>query len=129
MTSKAETIAIESRFATNFTVCSVKYSNVKYDPTPRQAWADIKVIIADSIKAEIGGGLHRNVGIISVNIYEGVNTGTATGKEKADIAAAVFRDAAFSGITCRSPMITEVGEIDEWYVINMSVPFFRDKIF
>ena len=129
MTSKAETIAIESRFATNFTVCPVKYSNVKYQPTPRQAWANIKVVIADSIKAEIGGGLHRNAGIIGVNIYEPINTGTVAGKEKADNAASVFRDAAFSGITCRSPKITEVGEIDEWYVINMSVPFFRDEIF
>jgi len=129
MTAKAETIAIESRFATNFTVCTVKYSNVSFEPTPREAWADIRVIIADSIKAEIGGGLHRNAGIISVNIYEPVNTGTAAGKNKADLAAAVFRGQQFSDITCRSPRITEVGEIDEWYVINMSVPFFRDEIF
>ena len=129
MTAKAETIAIESRFATNFTVCPVKYSNVKYQPTARQAWADINIVIADSMKAEIGGGLHRNAGIISVNIYEPVNTGTVFGKEKADLAAAVFRGQQFNGITCRSPKITEVGEIDEWYVINMNVPFFRDEIF
>lgn len=129
MTAKAETIAIESRFATNFTTCNVKYSNVKYDPTPEEAWVEIKVIIADSMRAEVGGGLHRNAGIISVNIYEPINTGTAAGKDKADLAAAVFRGQQFSGITCRSPMITEVGEIDEWYVINMSVPFFRDEIF
>jgi len=129
MTAKAETIAVESRFATNFTVCSVKFSNVNFTPIPREAWVEIRVVIADSIKAEIGGGLHRNAGIISVNVYEPVNTGTAAGKEKADLAAAVFRGQQFSGITCRSPRITEVGEIDEWYVINMSCPFFRDEIF
>jgi len=129
MTAKAETIAVESRFATNFTVCIVKYANVRFTPTPEIAWADLRVIIADSINAEVGGGLHRNAGIISVNIYEPINTGTAAGKNKADLAAAVFRDKQFSSITCRSPKITEVGEIDEWYVINMSVPFFRDEIF
>jgi hypothetical protein len=129
MTAKAETIAIEDRFATNFTICSVKYANVKFDPTPGQAWADINIVIADSMRAEVGGGLHRNIGIISVNIYEPVNTGTAAGKKKADLAAAVYRGQKFSGITCRSPKIVQVGEIDEWYVINMSVPFYRDEIF
>jgi len=129
MTAKADNIAIESRFATNFTVCSVKYSNVKFEPENRVAWADLKVAIADSMNAEIGAGRHRLVGIISVNIYEPVNTGTAVGKEKAELAAAVFRDQQFSGITCRSPKIVEVGEVDEWYVINMSVPFYRDETY
>lgn len=130
MTYKAESIAIESRFAAAFTACSVKYSNVQFDPTPGEAFAEINIIIADSIRASIGDtNLHRNVGIISVNIYEPLHTGTATGKEKADLAAAVFRSASFSGITCRSPKVVEVGEIGEWYVINMSVPFFRDENF
>ena len=129
MTAKADSIAIESRFATGFTVCLVKYSNVKFVPANRIAWAEIHVIIADSMNAEIGAGRHRNIGIISVNIYEPINTGTAAGKEKADIAVAIFRDQQFNGITCRSPKIVQVGEVDEWYVINMSVPFYRDETF
>jgi hypothetical protein len=129
MTAKADSIAIESRFATMFTVCSAKYANVKFTPTNRVAWADINVVIADSMNAEVGAGRHRNIGIISVNIYEPINTGTAAGKLKADQAAAVFRDQQFSGITCRSPKIIQVGEVDEWYVINMSVPFYRDETY
>ena len=129
MTFKAESIAIESRFAAMFTVCPVKYSNVPYKPIG-VAFAELKVIVADSVRASIGDtNLHRNTGIISVNIFEPVNTGTSTGKEKADLAAIVFRSASFSGITCRSPKVVEVGEIDEWYVINMSVPYFRDETF
>jgi len=130
MTYKAESIAIESRFAVAFTVCPVKYANVQFNPTPGEAFAEIHVIGADSMRASIGDtNLHRNVGIISVNIYEPLHTGTATGKEKADLAAAIFRSASFGGITCRSPKVVEVGEIKEWYVINMSVPFFRDETF
>ena len=129
MTAKVDNIAIEDRFATNFTVCDVKYANVKFDPTARTAWAALEVIIVDSMNIEVGAGRHRSIGIISVNIYEPINTGTAAGKEKAELAAAVFRDQQFSGITCRSPKIVEVGEIDEWYVINMSVPFYRDETY
>ena len=129
MTAKADSIAIESKFTTGFTVCPIKYSNVKYIPTNRISWAEIHVIIADSMNAEVGAGRHRNIGIISVNIHEPINTGTAAGKEKADIAAAIFRDQQFNGITCRSPKIVEVGEINEWYVINMSVPFYRDETY
>lgn len=129
MTYKAENIAIESRMAANFTVCHVKYANVNYDPSPETPWAEINVIVADSINAEIGTGLHRNVGIISVNIYVPRNTGTADARNKADLAASIFRDAQFNGITCRSPKVVDVGEIEEWYVINMSVPYYRDEVF
>jgi len=130
MSYQAETIAIESRFASGFTACLVKYSNVNFEPTAGTAWAELRVIVADSIRASIGDtNLHRNVGIISVNIFEPRGIGTAAGKLKADLAAAVFRSQSFSGITCRSPKVVEVGEVEEWYVINMSVPYFRDQEF
>jgi len=129
MTYKDETIAVESRFAAAFTACNVKYSNVDFQPVAGTAWAELRVVVADSVHAEIGTGLHRNAGIISVNIYEPRGTGTAQGKYKADLAAAVFRSQQFNGITCRSPKVVEVGEVNEWYVINMSVPYYRDQVF
>lgn len=129
MTYKNETISIESRFSSAFTACSVKYSNVNFRPVPGTAWAELHVIVADSQHAEVGASLHRNVGLISVNIYEPRGHGTAEGKYKADKAAAVFRSQQFDGITCYSPKVVEVGEIEEWYVINMSVPYYRDEVF
>jgi len=130
MSYEAESIAIESRFATAFTGCPVKYANVDYTPTKREIFAELHVIVADSMRASIGDtNLHRNVGIISVNIYVPLHTGTAEGKALADTAAAVFRSQSFNGITCRSPKVVEVGEVGEWYVINMSVPYYRDESF
>lgn len=109
MSYKDETIAIESRFAAAFTVCAVKYSNVDFTPTAKTAWAELIVVVGDSFHAEVGTSLHRNVGIISVNIYEPRGTGTADGKYKADLAAAVFRSQQFNGITCQSPKVVQVG--------------------
>lgn len=129
MTYKAANIAIETRFAAGFTACSVKYANVDYRPVTGTSWAELHVIVADSINAEVGTSFHREVGIISVNIYEKRGIGTASAREKADLAAAVFRDAQFSGITCRSPKVVTVGEVEEWYVVNMSVPYYRDEFF
>lgn len=129
MTFKAANIAIESRFTSGFTACPVKYANVDYRPVAGVAWAELHVVVADSINAEIGSGLHREVGIISVNIYDKRGFGTANAREKADLAAAVFRDAQFDGITCRSPKVVAVGEVEEWYVVNMSVPYYRDEFF
>lgn len=130
MSFKNETLYIEQRFASGFTACTVKYSNVDYLPAAGIAWCELHVLASDSIRASIGDtALHRSTGVISINFYEPRNTGTAAGKHKADLAAAVFRDAQFNSITCRSPVITEVGEVNEWYVINMTVPYYRDEQF
>jgi len=132
MTAQADQIAIENRFGTLFTAVQVKYANVDtFVPDDDETWCELFITIADSRRASIGDDdkLHRTTGVISVNVYVPKGTGTVNGKAIADTAAAIFRDAQFSGITCRSPAITDIGEVENWYVINMTVPFQRDELF
>lgn len=131
MSESAAQIAIENRFYTTFTGVAqtyIKFANVEFSPPDKTDWVELDVIISDSVRAEIGGDspLHRAAGLISVNVNVPKGTGTVPGKAIAERAAAIFRDASFSGITCHSPAITNVGEVDQWYVINMTVPFYRD---
>jgi hypothetical protein len=130
MTFAAAQIAIEARFDTNFTACAKKFENVNYEPKPDVNFAELHVVEADNRRVDIGTNnpLHRTYGTISVNIYTAKHIGSNTGRTLADTAAAVFRDASFSGITCRSPLVRNVGEIEDWYVINMSCEFFRDEV-
>jgi len=131
MSFAAAQIAIESRFATNFTACPVNYPNVPYDPVAGTTFCKIEVIQSWSQRADIGTNnpLHRNFGIINVNIYLPIGTGTNTGQTLADMAAAVFRDQSFSGITCRSPLVRNVGEVEGWYLVNMTCPFYHDDVY
>ena len=124
-------LAIETKFYNNFTACAVKYENVDYEPQPNVNYVELFVIEAVNRRADIGTNnpLHRTTGAISVNVYTARYIGTKTGRDIADTAAAIFRDTSFSGITCRSPLIRNVGEVGDWYIINMTCEFYRDETF
>jgi hypothetical protein len=141
MTAAAQNIAIESRFSANFTAYPVKYENVDYDPTPGQAWVELLIEDTTVQRASVGTedeALVRARGLISANIYLPQNTGTATGRAIADAIATIFRDVQFSGITCRQPVIKNIGSPmrsttqepkESWFVVNVTTPFYRDEVF
>jgi hypothetical protein len=124
-------LAIETRFTTGFTSSPIKYENVDYDPVPGTNYVELFVVETYNRRADIGTNnpLHRTSGAISVNVYTAKYIGTKTGRALADLAAAVFRDASFSGVICRSPLVRNVGESGDWYAINMTCEFYRDETF
>ena len=130
MTYEAEEQAIQSRFYSNFTGISIKYDNVDFTPTPDQYWAEIEVHDGQQLPISVADTvLYRNVGIISINVYGPLNAGTQTLKGYADDAAAIFRGQTFSNILCRGATVTRLGEIDGWFVYNVSIAFQRDELF
>lgn len=131
MSYKNAHIAIENRLATNFTACTVTYENVKYNATADTTFAACRIVDSGSRRMDIGTNnpLHRSFGLISVNIHVPKNTGVAAGRNLADQVAAVFRDTSFSSVTCQSPVVRNVGEVEGWYVVNMTCPFFTDTIY
>lgn len=122
---------IEVRFDANFSSCPVKYPNSNYRPVANETFCELIVSNIDSQRASIGedSPLHRNHGVIIANIHVPKGTGTHIARRYADAAADVFRDTQFSGITCRSPEVRDVGDVESWYVVSMMCAFFRDKIF
>jgi hypothetical protein len=130
MSFAAAQIAIESRFDTNFTACDKKFQNVGYRPTPGTSFAELFVTDVGSARVDIGttNPLHRATGLISVNIHTKIGIGTNTGRVLADTAGDIFRDTSFSSITCRSPVVQNVGENQDWYITNMTCEFYRDEI-
>jgi hypothetical protein len=130
MSFAAAQLAIEGRFATGFTHCAIRWQNVAFNPGANQTFAEIQVIDGNAFRASIGpDALHRSTGVISVNIYSPENIGTLTGRVLADAAGDIFRDAIFSKITCRSPVVRNVGSVNGRNVTNMTVAFFRDQQF
>ena len=131
MSFSTSQIAIENTFATGFTACAIKYENVEFEPIQHVSFAELKIVDFSSHQAEITGGttaIHRSTGIIIINIYTSKGIGTRTGRVLADKAATVFRRQTFNGITCRSPVVRNAGEVEEWYVVRVLCPFFKDEI-
>jgi hypothetical protein len=131
MTYAAQNIAIESRFHTDWAAATpVKYDNVDFTPPVNSVFVEFHIIPADEYPASIGNAvLYRTLGIISINIYAPLNTGSKTLTEYCDTAAVIFRGQSFSSITCRGARITRLGEVEGRFVANVSIEFFRDEEF
>jgi hypothetical protein len=130
MSSAQEQKDIETRFAQNFTSVPVKYPNQNYNPDANTTWCELIIKNTASVRASIGvdSPLHRGYGLIIANMHVPKGQGAIPARELADLAAGIFRDVKFSGITCRSPNVFDAGEIEGWYVVSMNVAFFRDEI-
>jgi hypothetical protein len=130
MTFAAETIAIENKLSTTWTTTPIAYENVDYEPTPGTPYIEIFVKTGESMHASLGPKpIHRFSGVILINIYVEKSVGLAQAMTYADTLAAIYRDQQFSGITCRSPYIKKAGQVGEWQVLSLIVPFLRDEIF
>jgi len=123
--------AIEARLNTQWAAAtSIKYENVEFEPIPGTPYIELEIVWTDSRQASIETTpLHRATGIISINIYTALNIGTKTADDYGDTIAGIFRGVQFSGITCRSPVPAKIGEMDGWYVLNISTEFYYDKTY
>jgi hypothetical protein len=131
LTYEAERLAIETRFNASWaTATEIAWDNVEYTPTQGTDFVRLTIIDGDSSQVSLGNSpLHRSIGIIDIGIFVSLNSGTASARGYADRAAAIFREAQFSGILCRSPAIYRIGENDGWFQYNVTVPFHRDENF
>ena len=131
MSYAAEAAAIEAKFTTDWASATpIAYDNVQYKPTPGTNYVQLEIHTGEGQRASLGDTYtERSVGIISINIFTAINTGTRSGRTLADTAAAVFRGWATSEIICRTATITRLGAVGEWFVTNVSVPFYRDEQF
>jgi len=123
--------AIEARLNTGWgSTTGIKWPNVEFEPVPGTPYIELQIVWADSRQASLGASpLHRAYGLISVNVFTALNIGSKTADDYADTLAGIFRGASFSGITCRSPRISQLGEADKWWTVNVTVDFHYDKTY
>jgi len=118
---------ITTRFATNWATTGIAWQNQKFTPPDGTAWVRFSVLEGDTGRINIGNpGHHRHVGMITVQIFVPHGTGTKTAREYAATIATIFRDQQFNGITCREASLAQVGEVENWYQMNLTIPFYWD---
>jgi len=119
---------IELRLRDNWATTTIAYDNVAFEtPAGDTAWVAVRVFEDTSARITIGNpGVHRQSGLIAIYIYVPQNTGTQVARGYADDIAAIFRDKQFNGITCREASVTNVGDFEQWYQVNVTIPFYWD---
>ena len=130
----AERLAIEKRLDDNWATTPIAFENVPYDPVTGTAYVALAIVDGPAEQVSLGDGvaaLHRSVGTIEIDIYVPIDSGTNTGRTYADSIAAIFRtwSDTTSGVHCRSPNISKIGEDSGWYSFKVTVPFYMDNTF
>jgi hypothetical protein len=120
--------AIETRFSANWTATDISWDNVAYDPKPEIPFVRLMINEVDSFQVSMSTvPCHRFTGIIHIIILVPIGTGTNTARGYADSAAAIFRNADFSNIQCRSPRIVRIGDIGQYFQYSTLVNFWKDE--
>jgi len=94
-------------------------------------WVRLTIVDGEARQASMGNpgaNLHRHAGVIMVQVFVSIDSGTRTARELADQAAEIFRNQRFDDIRCDVPSVREIGPDDVWFQVNMSCPFRRDEL-
>lgn len=125
----SERASIESRLQDNWSTTTIKIENVPFKtPTDQSPWIRLTIIDGESNQIDLAG-LHRRVGIIIISVFTQKNSGTVTARTYADTIAAIYRSARFGNVVCYSPTIIRVGTTEEWYQLNIKIPFYVDEVY
>lgn len=133
MTYDAQRIAIQERFKNQFTALypsvPLIFDNLKAEKAPDTGYLKLSILNGDAALKGIGQTrLFRYAGVISVDIYVPQKTGIKQADLYAQAVDDIFRGQGFSGIVCRYSGRNDIGIEDNYWRVNISVPFYRDHI-
>jgi hypothetical protein len=133
MTYDAQRIAIQERFRTQFSalypLMPLVFDNVKSEKAAETGYLKLSILNGDAALKGIGQTrLFRYAGVISVDIFVPQKAGIKQADLYAQAVDDIFRGQGFSDIVCRYSSRNDIGLEDNYWRVNISVPFYRDRI-
>jgi hypothetical protein len=126
MSFASERVDIETRFKLTWTGTPIAWENVAFNAPNNSAWVKLSVLNGNS-KYRIIGGLKRHSGLIVVQVFVPIDTGTSGARAFADSVISIFGDEKFSDVVCDAGSIETIGTGDLWHQINVTIPYWRDE--
>lgn len=125
-------IELRTRYLNGWAYPITQFPNETFKkPEPSVTWARFHITDGDEEQLDIGSVVKsfRKRGILSIQLFAPLNTGSVDILAKADTLAAVFRNWCGATVTCRGASITNVGSDNfGWYQVNVSIPFHTDVL-
>lgn len=131
-TFESERKAISEYFYSEFRLCPIVWPNIKPNFTiDKDPWVRFSILNGDSLQKSLGTiKTFRYVGTIVIEVMVKPDHGTSQLNEIIDEIDRIFKLKRFTTeqIQCKVPNKIIVGEIDEWYKVNVNIPFYRDSV-
>jgi len=125
MSFASERTNLETRFNTNWTTTPIAWGNADFNPPSNSEWVRFNIINGSSGYRAINN-LKRHNGLITVQIFAPINSGTHTIRGYADTISAIFDGESFNDVVCDVASIATIGTDSAWHQINVTIPYWRD---
>ena len=109
-----------------------QYDNFPFERPADKLWVRWSILPGTSDQVSTGGGAgsdrFRTPGVCRATIFAPVESGTKKSHDLAKLIVAAFRAVTASGVTYRTPSVTNIGRNGKWWVTDVEVPFYTDTI-
>lgn len=125
--------AITARFDAQWANATpVAWPNTVFVEPTDEAYVRFYILDDASYQRSIGDpdgkNRYRATGLVVVQVSIPGNQGDAEAIALADEAAAIFRNQKFGGVWTLTPSFNTVGQVNDRYQINVTIPYQQDEV-
>jgi len=121
-----ERIEIENRVASLWIDTPVDYGNIAFKSPNNSSWIRLNILNGLTEYRAINYKKRYN-GIINVQIFVPLKTGTSVQREYVDSICDMFDSHIFSDVVCDVASVTTIGTDGKWHQMNVDIPYWRDS--
>ncbi len=120
------TALIEKRLADNWVTTKIASDGMEFNPVRGVSYVRLQTEWADTNQISIGG-MERGIGYIMVSVFTPHGKGSRPALVLADELRLLYNKWISGKLSFGVARIIRVGEKDEWYQVNVLVPFKYDE--
>lgn len=117
---------IEDRLRDSWSDTDIDWDNVEFTPVRGTAFVRLQTEWVDANVISIGGR-NRGTGYINLSVFVPSNTGTVTVSNMADSLSAIFNKWESGNLKFLVARTVRIGEQNQWYRLDVLVPFLYDE--
>ena len=121
-----ERTEIENRLESLWLGTPIDYDNISFNQPNNSSWIRLNILNGATEYRALQYKKRYN-GIINVQIFVPVKTGTSIARDYADTVCSIFDSQVFDSVSCDVASVTIVGADAKWYQINVDTPYWRDS--
>lgn len=101
----------------------IAWENLKYTPSSDTPYVEVRHRPAISTQRSLGTNIYKYAGFVSFNVYYPQQLGTQPALALIDDIETIFKDPGLEAFHFYPATIERVGEMEGWYVINITIPY------
>jgi len=121
-----ERTEIEYRLESLWMDTPVDWDNISFKQPNNSSWIRLTIFNGATEYRALQYKKRYN-GIINVQIFVPIKTGSTIARGYADTICSIFDSQVFDSVSCDVASVTIVGADAKWYQINVDTPYWRDS--